>query len=647
MGFLTKGWVKTHHLQAGIHRHSVVEHGHSLPWGGVESARGCHDSLACVKHLGRGWHPTLKKDVLKGFLNPYVLVCLASLPLLFVNLGQHALNMGESMYAEVAREMRISGDWVTPRLNGTPHFDKPPLIYWLIALNQSLFGESEAVARWWCAFAAWVTIPVVGLIGRRLYGGRAGWLCSLALATFLGPFIFGRMVMPDPIMSLLVSLAILGYLEGYPGDGQWRGPWCWLFFACLGILPLTKGALGIVVVSLIVGIHTLATGIWRAFLSWRLLPGLGISALMLVPWHAAMEGANPGFFHYFYIREHFMRFSGRRFPPDESVLLMVFLALTVVWTFPWFALLPQVLKRGFQRVRREGPRRGNDLIAFVWIGVVMGIFSFSKSRLEYYSLPALPAFALLIGKTLDDTLSRQSDAPRDKAFSLSLGTMAMLAAVAAVSAMIILGPGADVIFRIFAESWPSVGWMDSPEHRALLERLRLPAMATLSCVALFFIAAWVAARKDRPGLAVGIVSAVMIPFLMMVQWGFTAMEPFQSTKGVAEIVRSVAGPDDCVVYQEPHEYMWVGGITYYTGRNVCILKDPRFDNVTTRRREPPERFLDRSMLRDRWQSREKVVVVADLVMNDVPPLLADAGPVYEAGRSTTHVVLVNQPIASP
>jgi hypothetical protein len=170
-------------------------------------------------------------------------------------------------------------------------------------------------------------------------------------------------------------------------------------------------------------------------------------------------------------------------------------------------------------------------------------------------------------------------------------------------------------------------------------------MATLSTVAVFFIAAWIAARKGRPGLAAGIVSAVMIPFFLMVQWGFKTMEPFQSAKGVAEIVSTIAGADDCVVYQEPHEYMWVGGIAYYTGRKVYILKDPRFDQVATRRREPPERFLDLNGLRERWKGRERVIVVADLAMNDVPPILAEAGAVFEAGRSTTHVVLVNQPLA--
>ncbi|NTV43990.1 MAG: glycosyltransferase family 39 protein, partial [Syntrophobacteraceae bacterium] len=357
----------------------------------------------------------MMKGLLKVILNAYVLVSLGALPLLFMNLDLHALNVGESMYAEVAREMRTSGDWVTPRLNGTRHFDKPPLIYWLIALNQSLVGESESAARWWCAFAAWAMIPIVGMMGRRLYGERTGWLCSLVLATFLGPYIFGRMVMPDPIMCLLVGLAILSYLEGFRGDGRWRSPWCWLLFACLGVLPLTKGALGIILVLLIVGLHSVAAGIWRAFLSWRLLPGLGLTALLLAPWHMAMESANPGFFQYFYIREHFMRFSGKRFPPDESVLLPVFLGLAVVWTFPWFAFLPKALKRGFDRVRSEGLGRGNDVIAFVWIAVVMGIFSLSKSRLEYYSLPALPACALLIGKALDEALLSRSDAPIHRA----------------------------------------------------------------------------------------------------------------------------------------------------------------------------------------------------------------------------------------
>ncbi len=254
------------------------------------------DAILALVEFRQRLEPRMKEGFLKVILNPYVLVSLGALPLLFMNLDLHALNVGESMYAEVAREMRTSGDWVTPRLNGTRHLDKPPLIYWLIALNQSLVGESESAARWWCAFAAWATIPIVGMIGRRLYGERTGWLCSLAFATFLGPYIFGRMVMPDPIMSLLVSLAILSYVEGFRGDGRWRSPWCWVLFACLGVLPLTKGALGIVLVLLIVGLHSVAAGIWRALLSWRLLPGLGLTALILVPWHMAMESANPGFF---------------------------------------------------------------------------------------------------------------------------------------------------------------------------------------------------------------------------------------------------------------------------------------------------------------------------------------------------------------
>lgn len=589
----------------------------------------------------------MKSGFLKVLLNPYFLVPLGALPLLLLNLDVSALNVGESMYAEVAREMRASGDWVTPRLNGTRHFDKPPLIYWLIALSQSLVGESEVAARWWCAFAAWATIPVVGALGRRLYGQRAGWLCSLVHATFLGPYIFGRMVMPDPIMSFLVSLAILSYLEGFGGDVPWKGPWCWVLFACLGALPLTKGALGVILVLLIVGPHAIVTGIWRTLPSRRLLPGLGLAALILVPWHVAVERANPGFLSYFYIREHFMRFSGKRFPPDESVLLVVFLGLAVAWTFPWFAFLPQAVKRGFDRVRSEGFRRGRDVIAFFWLAVVMGIFTLSRSRLEYYSLPALPACALLIGKTLDDVLLPGRGAISDRALNMSLGVMALIAAVTALGAMVVLAPGADFIFRIFAESWPTVGWTDSAEHRALLQKLRIPAMTTLSTVAVFFAGAWAAARKGSRGPALGIVSAVMIPFFFMVQWGFKTMEPFQSARGLAEIVRAAAGAEDRVVYQEPHEYMWVGGIAYYTGRNVTILKDPRFDQATTRRREPPERFLDHEGLRDLWKSGERVIVVADLAVKDVPPLLAMAGPVFEAGRTSTHVVLVNQPPAPP
>jgi hypothetical protein len=104
---------------------------------------------------------------------------------------------------------------------------------------------------------------------------------------------------------------------------------------------------------------------------------------------------------------------------------------------------------------------------------------------------------------------------------------------------------------------------------------------------------------------------MMAPIFALVHWGFLVVEPLQSSRPIAEIVRRVAGPEDPVVVQEPYEYMWVGGITFYAKRMVSILKDPRFEGASARRREPPDRFLDRQQLQALWASGRHVVVVAD------------------------------------
>ncbi len=555
--------------------------------------------------LARAWFANVKS-------HPLLWASIASLPIFLFCLVSPGLNDGEAMYAQIAREMRLGGDWITPRLNGTPHFDKPPLLYWFIALSQIVLGESELSTRLFPALAAWGTAPVVGAIGVALYGRRAGWIGALVFAASLGPFLFGRMALPDPSLCFWISLAILGYVKGYiESDGK-TGPWIWVMFAAVGFASLIKGVLGLGLPVAIVGLDALLSGRLKRFFTRRMAAGTGVVAAMALPWYVAVCRANPAFFSFFIINEHLLRFTGQRHPRDNFVSLPVFLTLTFLWTFPWCAVAPGAVWRGVKRLLRAGRRNSPDLLPIVWLGFVLALFSASRQRLEYYALPAIPAVSILIGKLWDDLIERGKEEAPSRGPAVALGVMAAVSVMAAAIAFVVLGPARTVLFEAVAANWPESGWIAGTEQAAVLDRIRWVSVATLAVVAFCSAGASVSMRKSRYGSAFSILAAMMVPLFIMVHWGFQVMEPFMSSRAVAEIVNRNARPGDAVVFPEPREIMWVGGIAFYTGRIVTILKDPRFDGVPTKLREPPERFLDTGALMDLWKSGRRVELVADL-----------------------------------
>lgn len=583
---------------------------------------------------------TVKKEsrLLRFLRNPLLWVLAAAFPFFIADLGTPYLSDGEAMFAEIAREMRMSGDWITPRLNGARHFDKPPLVYWVVGLSQQILGEREVSARIWMGLASLATILVVGWIGRTLYGKRAGWLSALVYAASLGPYLFGRMVMPEPFLCLSVALSILGYLRGYGEDPRGQGWWPWVMFASLGFAALAKGLLGFGLPTAVIGLHMLLSGRFKAFFSWRFAVGACVTAAVAAPWHIAAARANPDFLWYFFVREHLLRFTGQRYPADEFVSFPVYLILTLVWTFPWLPLIPQALKQAFLRLSSETMKKGKDLLPLIWIFFIVGFFSASRSRLEYYALPSIPAFALIIGKLWDDLFSGEPGGPSRKGGEIALGSMAVVIGAVAVVAFIALGPGKEMVFQAFALWWPEGGWGMGPEHAAILEKIRVPTLVALGGAAICAAGALAAVRRSRLRLACGLLAGMMVPVFILAHWGFCVVEPYQSSRAVAEILDRSARPD-FVVYQEPYEFMWIGGITYYSNRMIYVLKDPRFEGLAVKRREPPERYLDKDRLLALWNSGKRIAVVLDESKKDLMAALSDARPAEVLGRSGNMVVL--------
>jgi 4-amino-4-deoxy-L-arabinose transferase-like glycosyltransferase len=333
----------------------------------------------------------------------------------------------EGRYAEIAREMAIGGDWVTPRLNGIKYFEKPPLQYWATAAAYRAFGENEWTARLWTALTGFLGVLLAGLTGRRLFGPAAGLLAAATLGSSLLYLMMGHINTLDMGLAFFLELALCGFLLGQQGSDGRR--WMLAAWAGLALAVLSKGIVALVLTGGTLVLYSLLT---RDLSPWRRLAPAAGSLLFLAiaaPWFVAVSIQNPEFPRFFFIHEHFERFlttAHRRVEP-AWYFIPIFLAGALPWTGPAI----QALAGAWHGDRRGSfqPRR----FLLLWCLVIFGFFSASGSKLPSYILPLFPALALLLG----DFLPRAGD----RGLRRHLALAAALALAALVLATRVAGLG--------------------------------------------------------------------------------------------------------------------------------------------------------------------------------------------------------------
>ncbi len=302
----------------------------------------------------------------------------------------------DSLYAEVAREMNLRADWITPYVNGFRYFEKPPLFYWLMSLSYAVLGvETEFTARLPTALAVVALVVVTFALGRELFGTRAGFLGGVALTTSAGTFLFTRIVLPDALLTLVITLFFYAFVRWERATDK-TAPLLWMY-ALAGTAILAKGFVGAVLPAGGVIVTLAATGRAREIPRLVSLKGMALALSIFGPWLILMEQRNPGFLWYYVVNEHILRFLGTREPMDYGRLpLPSFWSLHLVWLFPWSVYLVGLAWPA--NARRAFAEHGRSLILpLSWSATVIAFFSLSSSRLEYYTMPALPALALLAG----------------------------------------------------------------------------------------------------------------------------------------------------------------------------------------------------------------------------------------------------------
>lgn len=378
-----------------------------------------------------------------------------ALVLLLPGIGLGYWDRDEAEYAALAREMLRSGDWVVPRLFGEPYSEKPPLAVWLTAGSFRVLGETETAGRLPHVLLAAGSAALVLVLGRRLFGARAGLRAGLILATSLLFVLCGRLLLADSSLLCFALASLAGFLRSVEGDRSWP---TWLAGGMLGIATLAKGPVAWLPLLLFAAGYAAACR-HRTRVLTRVAALLAASLIVSLPWFLLAARATDGrLVRMLLLTENLERFwrpmEGHRGP------IVYYVAVLLLGLFPWSGLLLPVLAK--LRRRQPDPALWGTI---AWAGGTLAFFSLSATKLPHYLLLALPAFALLIARSAEEL-----DSPSSwRAFAwtaAATGAILLAGGVLAVRAFDLVGAANAILIPLAAAALATLLVPLLPWHRA-------------------------------------------------------------------------------------------------------------------------------------------------------------------------------------
>jgi 4-amino-4-deoxy-L-arabinose transferase-like glycosyltransferase len=525
----------------------------------------------------------------------------------------------DAVQAQIARNMLVSGDWTTARLDGVAYLEKAPLVYWTMAGSYAIFGVHDWAARLPLALAVVMLCWIIYRFGRWAFDQEAGMFAGLVLATSVGLFLFTRILIPDAMLTLTITGAIWAWLRLLEADEQHPLRWAAAMGLCLGAGLLLKGLIAVVFPAL-AGLAFMAitrqlfsVAAWKKLNLWMVAP---VALLIAAPWHIMAALRNPpyfafslhsgpgeyrGFFWFYFFNEHLLRFLNLRYPRDyDTVPRVWFWLLNLAWLFPWSAYLPAAIRQSYGAHSRAGRAR---LMAACWIGAVMLFFTFSTTQ-EYYSMPIYPALALLLGSALASNSGRL----RSGTWILR-GTSALI-----LAALLFLLVN---VWRVPAVGDISQALTQHPELYTLslghMGDLTLGAFAylklplALAALAFALIGLALAMWRGNARRRVLAVSIGMIIFFQAARLALVRFDDYLGSYPLAQ--RLVQSPPGQLI--EADSYYAFSSVFFYTGRTALLLNG-RNNNLEYGSYAPgaPNVFIDNSKFTALWLQPQRCYLLA-------------------------------------
>ncbi len=566
------------------------------------------------------------------------------------------LDDADSVHAEAAREMLEQHDWVTLRINhGVRYLEKAPLMYWAVATSYRLFGVKDWSSRLPLVLGILALVGTLYGFGTQAYGERGGFYSALVFATSLGPYLFTRFLIPDILVALWLSLSLLFFLRSFAENPPSRFT-CWGLSTTCALNVLTKGLIGLLFPCAVILLYLLLTGNLRHLLRLRVLSSTFVFLLVAAPWHILAAVRNPaqgpvrGFLWFYFVNEHFLRYLNRRVPRDyDTVPLLVYWALVLVWLVPWSVFLPAALRE--VRLRRQElaslqGRRNAPLLMAVWALVVLLFFGLS-TRQEYYTLPALPALALLVGGWLQNEASRDPDSLERREGRISSWVLFLIAAVAFVIGLTFLvisktpGPStelAELLKKNPQDYALSFGHFFDLTPQAI-GAFHGPLLGFSLALSVGSAGNWFLRRRGHPRLGNAALAGMMVVLLSCVHSAFVTFSPILSSEQLAAALQDHLRPGDVVVVLG--EYENASTLNFYTRAPLRSLHEPG-GNLWYGSQFPdaPHVFETQESLAALWNSPQRVFLWTE----QDPPRELMGRQQYLVAHSGGKSILTNRPL---
>lgn len=352
------------------------------------------------------------------------------------DLGNHPLAAPDgARYAEIPREMVVTGDYVTPRLNGIKYFEKPPLFYWLQAASIKALGTNELSVNLTNMLLALGTVILIYLTSRILYGRLAGFLATAVYATSALVFALTRVVTLDVALTFFLTGTLTTFiLATSKPPGRKRRILLAAAYFFVGCAVMTKGLVGMLFPGIIMGAWLIIAKEWRNWRDYYLIDGLIIFLLVTLPWHILVQLRNPEFFKFYFIEQHFLRYFTDYAHRQQK--WWFFPSLLLAGLYPWVTFLPQTLINSIKKLGQQIHAKQTILLLF-WSATIYLFYSFSNSKLIPYILPIFPSLAMLLSHYLAEIYHNQKSLVTDGAF-YALVILNITLAMAAVAAIFIM-----------------------------------------------------------------------------------------------------------------------------------------------------------------------------------------------------------------
>ncbi len=370
--------------------------------------------------------------------------------LLFVHLGASSLwDLDEGLYAEIARGMHETGNYLTPHFDNEPNFDKPPLTYWTTALFYKMLGVSEFSARMSSAVFGILCVFIVYLLARKIANKRAGLVSALILASNFMFFFASRIGLTDTSLVFFITAGLYWFYIAFTED---RPIYYLPFWISLALGTMVKGPIAVIIPGTVIALYT-REKVFRELKKIQFYIGLLLYFAIVMPWHIAMWNLYGSHFLQSYLVIQMFSWYAQSFQAHGGPLYY-YIPVIALGFLPWSPYLPAAFKRAYLKWRK-----GNDGYSFllIWAIVVFIPFSIAQTKLPGYMLPMFPAMSILVGlwwnSVLDKGMFKKYSLYSIIVFLLGLGMFALLKLGQAYLTDDIVAEYGDLYSALFVLPW--------------------------------------------------------------------------------------------------------------------------------------------------------------------------------------------------